>query len=906
MPKVRTISPVCLVVVLALMTGSVLAEAPELEEVSPTQAFVDEDVTLTLTGQGLETVSSAALLDGGPYISARLDLEGSVYAAAAINERYGALTLRDTLRIIDMVDPHNPLVVGVAPLPTGISLLHSDGEILVVSGYGAGGTVSLYDVREPADPRLLSSVSPDRLPSRVALHDKKLYLGSEQSLMGLVCLDGDLEVLDISDPTDPVFLGSTRVGCVQDIHVEGSVADILTWTSYPLHQARLTTYDVSDPGALVELSTSAWPNGDGRDSLGFAAADGFGYVLHEYPGMFRAVDLHDSTEPVVTSEVFLAPGNFYRLLMGQGALFSGGHRMTAYDLAQPARPVKAGEIGIGVSQFSVQGKSILFFDPRTGTGAMDFTEIRRPESVLHFDDIPARSVETSIDNTVFTRGSWRRMDVQIIDIGDPRAPETVASIAESDDVVSMATDGRYLYTCGSRPERITIYDALDPSNLQKHGEVAVPCSFVVASNRFAYSYRWREESLTIIDASDPSMPVEAGRLDLAEQPNSMHVSEDGDYLYMSVAGGLQVISLADPLVPEFRGRIAYDRPYGGMVYDGRWLWGVERDHSVVRIDPSNPDAPEIAARFDLEGVRSVARSGDSMAAVIEGDISKVVIFDVSDPDRLVLSQEHDGQTSDLAGVDGSFLFHRLSRLRTIPAQTSLGSPRPVMNGMLEVPLASGRPPGIYDVYVNDLEGKSSRIRNAIRLCERREFRARLVPVVDPPRAVLPARWRLHVEADEELETEGAALLLPPLDHGVVTSYRVSGGPDVIVLTSTSGSAATVEMIGVDENHLRSLWEEAHAAGGFPLARLTDDTFGEPLLEQSSDPVSPSDPGVRQWVFTFQGDQLDAVLARGAGLDLEFRADGLGPRSCRFEERVSLQETIAEFCAQFAGTIRCLD
>jgi hypothetical protein len=101
---------------------------------------------------------------------------------------------------------------GGTPLPIAQTLLearHWGGWVnaLVVDGSYAylnvGREVQVYSLTDPAVPTLVGSLLLDDVPSHLAVSGNYLYVGHAHS--------AQLKIIDISDPTAPVWLGSLNL-----------------------------------------------------------------------------------------------------------------------------------------------------------------------------------------------------------------------------------------------------------------------------------------------------------------------------------------------------------------------------------------------------------------------------------------------------------------------------------------------------------------------------------------------------------------------------------------------------------------------------------------------------------------------------------------------------------------------
>jgi choice-of-anchor B domain-containing protein len=102
----------------------------------------------------------------------------------------------------------------------------SDGNLLIIAREIADGDVRIYDVSSPASPVLLSTIDRDSLG--IAAHSPHNPVLFDDGLLFISWYQAGVQVIDISDPTNPVRIGDydTFVGAVSGF--DGN------WGVYPL------------------------------------------------------------------------------------------------------------------------------------------------------------------------------------------------------------------------------------------------------------------------------------------------------------------------------------------------------------------------------------------------------------------------------------------------------------------------------------------------------------------------------------------------------------------------------------------------------------------------------------------------------------------------------------------------
>lgn len=243
-----------------------------------------------------------------------------------------------------------------------------------------------------------------------------------------------------------------------------------------------------------------------------------------------------------------------------------------------------------------------------GQGGLMAYDISNPNDVDFMGYYPqntgyARYHRVELIDATTLAVSHREEGVEIVDVSDPTAMETLATIP-GDGWEGMLYDQGILYIA-ERDGGVLSYDVSDPENPQSigsSGSLATPWEFsTLTSAGWAYI---ADNSLGVIpvDLNDPGSPSVGTPLSLGM--TTLHVSVAGQYAYVSNGGsGLTVLSLDDPAVPSAVGSVTT----GGSVVmssvsDGI-LWVVDHE-GVMSFDLANPAQPvpigrEVTDQFAL-------------------------------------------------------------------------------------------------------------------------------------------------------------------------------------------------------------------------------------------------------------------------------------------------------------------
>jgi len=189
------------------------------------------------------------------------------------------------LQVVDVSDPLAPFVAGAADTRGSANDVRIVGDFAFVAD-GISG-LAVIDVSRPAAPRVVAEESVAGTATDLVVTGGRAYVADEQGL----------SIVDVSDPTHPVFLGAVGLpDRARGVDVAGNFAVVAA------SGAGVQIVDVSDPANPVVVgSTATRPDGTAnaadvviRGGLAYVA-DGAESVL----GGLRVVDLRDPANPVV-------------------------------------------------------------------------------------------------------------------------------------------------------------------------------------------------------------------------------------------------------------------------------------------------------------------------------------------------------------------------------------------------------------------------------------------------------------------------------------------------------------------------------------------------------------------------------------------------------------------------------
>lgn len=180
---------------------------------------------------------------------------------------------------------------------------------------------------------------------------------------------------------------------------------------------------------------------------------------------------------------------------------------------------------------------------------------------------------------------------------------------------------------------------------------------VIVENNMVYlsssSSQIDKPDLTIFNVSDPNNPVRISSFD-AGVSNISAITKQGNYIYASITGSVDefmVINVSNPASPSVvrsmsfsNGRSQTLAASGNILYVGlEQISGEEEFFSVDITDPANPvvlDSLELNAT-----VHSIAVFNNRAYIATSGDISELVVVDVSSPQAMTVAGTFDATST---------------------------------------------------------------------------------------------------------------------------------------------------------------------------------------------------------------------------------------------------------------------
>ncbi|OBQ16853.1 DUF4347 domain-containing protein [Anabaena sp. AL93] len=461
-----------------------------------------------------------------------------------------------------------------------------------------------------------------------------------------------LEIIDISNPAQPVVKGSYKISSGRGVQVVGNYAY------------------VADSGSglqIIDISNPSTPTLKGNYDTGIAwgvqVVGNYAYVADINSGL-QIIDISNPTTPTLK-------GNYSGLAYGVqvvgnyayvGGYYSG---LQIIDISNPTTPTLKGNYDTSGQARGVQvvGNYAYVADYTSGLQIIDISNPTTPTlKGNYYTSGYALGVQV-VGNYAYVADYYSGL--QIIDISNPTTPTLKGNYGNYDNIFGHALGvqvvGNYAYVAGYY-SGLQIIDTSNPTTptLKGNYDTGYARGVQVVGN---YAYVADTNSgLQIIDISNPTTPTLKGNYNTSG--NALSVQVVGNYAYVADGGsGLQIIDISNPTTPTLKGN--YDTPGSalGVQVVGNYAYVADEYYGGLQIiDISNPTTPTIKGNYDTSGdARGVQVVGNY--AYVANGFSGLKIINVSEftspslnqaPTDLTLSTSTIAENQVIGTVVGNF------------------------------------------------------------------------------------------------------------------------------------------------------------------------------------------------------------------------------------------------------------
>jgi|GEM_PF-1364135 len=404
-------------------------------------------------------------------------------------------------------------------------------------------------------------------------------------------------ILDISEPTDIIEVGSTIVDSTQNslnkIDISGNYLFATTQTDGML------VFDISNPANIVEVLHYA-PLNEINNVL---CHDDLVYIS-TYESGIVALDFTDPLNPVEVGSC--ASGNLWDMflatdyIMGYNYVNPETRYIVAINITDPQEmtldsryPLLEGEEMVNVVDRRVFIKNNI---GGIELDIFDFSDVDSPVLITTYvGDAEIDHVDQLNDHLFISQGK-----LVIADISNPSLPVEVFRSEPLGRISNIKVLGQYGFSFNKH--EISTYDLTDPTNplLIDVTEYSGGIEDFTISN--GYSYLLQGDYITnsfirILNIDDPSNVYSEGIMNLDHSYSNIE-SFDDDYIYLSsIENSVQILDVTNPLDPVLRGEVPTSGIPQGYDKVGNDLYCVDDDGFLTILDVFNPLDPQLTTSY---------------------------------------------------------------------------------------------------------------------------------------------------------------------------------------------------------------------------------------------------------------------------------------------------------------------
>ncbi|MBK8500000.1 MAG: tail fiber domain-containing protein [Flavobacteriales bacterium] len=550
------------------------------------------------------------------------------------------------------------------------------------------GTMSVFDLSDPANPGLITTIATGGLPGSGVVSGGYAYVVNAGS--------NDISVFDLSDPAAPALTNTVPAGSAPyAVSVSGGYAYVGN-----IGSQTMSVFDLSNPAAPVLATTVA----TGLVPFSIAASGGYAYVVStSMTNNMSVFDLSDPAVPVLANTITIGPTpQSVTVSGGYAYVVTGSGNLETFDLSNPAAPVLASTVISGSSPRSIVVSGEYAYVVNTGSNSISVFDLSDPAApelantvstgsapysvavsagyayVVNFDDddlsviklFCATAVTVDPVTGAFGTRNIEEMDPQVGDNTGDRVPKwngsalvsgSVADVGGKVGIGTTAPDttlhvvGKIKYQDGTQADkRILTSDAYGNAswgslNAQTlFGGWAAPAGAlscltnsattptdgysvsVAISGNYAYVLN-QSNTIKVFDISNPAVPSLIATVATAgNYPIALAISGNYAYAVSGVNNNMMVFDISNPAAPSLINTI----PTGGVsiAIAGSYAYVVNTaSDNMIVFDISSPSAPGVIATIPTgPNPNCVAVSGN-YAYVVDSNSDNMMVFDISNP-----------------------------------------------------------------------------------------------------------------------------------------------------------------------------------------------------------------------------------------------------------------------------------
>ncbi|MBP7688406.1 MAG: hypothetical protein KA765_10875 [Thermoflexales bacterium] len=408
------------------------------------------------------------------------------------------------VRLIDVSDPAQPVVVGEIQVTDYIIDLAADDQYVYL--LGGGGTITnglrIIDISDPAMPVLTGFFPGTYFYSYVAVSGSYAYLWEDY---------GKIHTLDLSDPAHPIKIGESSIagGWVWDMVADNQAVYVVTEDSFiEPYSATLHLLNATQPATLTHISTvTLHALGAGNGYYGDLSVHGNRVYVAD--ATLQIIDVTDPAHPIWRGEYTGPTTGAHGSISGNRAVVGVlGRGWRVLDVTDAQHPIELGAYdppSYAVSA-ALSNNTLYVANGAYGLRLIDLT---KPDNPAVQPVVPPRGADVVrvSDNRAYVLA--HPDELRVLDVANPANPVTLKTYTYGGALLEdLQIAGAYLYVADSA-YGLRVYNVSQPTAWTSIGSVAVPGAHAVAiegTRAYVLAVDATGEALYTVDIATPSHP----------------------------------------------------------------------------------------------------------------------------------------------------------------------------------------------------------------------------------------------------------------------------------------------------------------------------------------------------------------------------------------------------------------
>jgi hypothetical protein len=475
------------------------------------------------------------------------------------------------LRILDVTNPAAPTLLATFTTSGNAQHVVVSGDFAYVADGFSGLTI--VNVTFPSSPSLEGAYATPEFAQSVVVAGDLAFVsdGSNESPL----------ILDVSTPSSPVLVATDFTGNAECVAVAGNV--LLTSS---------LAFDISDPTDPVFLGWTPVP----EIARGMAVAGHLAFLACGSSGL-QVVDFSDPANPAVVG-AYDTPGSAEGVAVAGDLAFiadhdAGVHILRIATLVPPT--VRGTDNTPGTAQnVAIDGDLAFVADDAAGLRIVDIGDPTNPSPVGTYDTPgTARDVAVAGDLALVADGA---SGLQLVDITNPASPALFGTFNTSGNAHAVAVDGDYAFVAdGTSVQIFYIQNPATPSLVGSYATTSAT-SIAVAGNELFVT---DGAILRILDIS-MIFPAQVGWCVLGD--NGLDVAVSGDLAFVAAEdAGLKIVDISNLASPSVVGTYNTTGIACRVAVAGDLAFVADGSSGLHVMDITNPASPVPVSTYDTPG-----------------------------------------------------------------------------------------------------------------------------------------------------------------------------------------------------------------------------------------------------------------------------------------------------------------